>query len=168
MKIKLITLKLKDKDYSYLKNLKKDLFQKTNNPSFNMIEPLTILGKTDLQSFNNVKIKGIETPLYFNSSTTNKDDVCFVSCKSNESIKYLQSTLCNKTEINFQSKYFNLLENSNNYPLIHLGNAIKDNICVNPIIINDFRLELLCLIINDNKLSYRVLDSIHLAKDIVL
>lgn len=165
MKIKLITLKLKDNDFSYLKKLKKDLFLHTNNPSFNLIEPFVILGKTDLQSFNNLKIKAIETPLCFNSLATNNNNVCFIDAKTNESIEYLQSLLCNKTVINFKSKYFNLLEDNDKYPIIHLGNAIKNDIKVNPIVISDYRIELLEIIIMDNKVTYRVLDSIHLSMD---
>jgi hypothetical protein len=168
MKINLITFKLKDTDTLYLKNISKSIFNKTNNPSFNIIEPIVILGKTTLSSFDSVTIDFIEESLVFDDSIQSKDKISFIASNNSSFINTLRDNLCDSNEINFNSKYFNLLKEKQEYPLIQIGGFLQNQIKVDRIVIKDFRLEILEIKIEDNTIQYKSLDTIHLSKDKVL
>ena len=168
MTIKLITLQPKDTITSLLKKTAKDLFEKTNDPSFNIIEPLIILGETKLSSFANIKIKAIKSSLTFDEFTQRNKDVCFFPHVENCEIENLKETLCTKEKIDFNYKYFNLLKSYNIYPIVRLGNSFDKKVKIPKVIIDDYRIEIIEISVTDDIFYYNTLDTIHLSRDKVL
>ncbi|MGD1819462.1 MAG: hypothetical protein ACPKOI_06240 [Pleomorphochaeta sp.] len=163
MKYKLITLKLNDQDLKYIKTIKRSLFSISNDPSFNIFPSLVVLGKTDLNNLNNVDIPSINSKLVFNNNIESNNKCSFIRSEKNEELYDLINQICLNEDIKIYSKYFNLLQEFNNLPIIHLGNSNNIAKEIKTIIIKDYRLELIEININDNFISYKIIDSLHLS-----
>lgn len=163
MKYKLITLKLNDQDLKYIKTIKRSLFSISNDPSFNIFQSLVVLGKTDLNNLNNVDIPSINSKLVFNNNIESNNKCSFIRSEKNEELYDLINQICLNEDIKIYSKYFNLLQEFNNLPIIHLGNSNNIAKEIKTIIIKDYRLELIEININDNFISYKIIDSLHLS-----
>ncbi len=168
MKINLITLKIKDDNFKHLKNICSNLFKETNDPSFNVIEPLLIIGKTYYSSLSQIYIEAIKNPLIFDTHLSSCENISLIKCKNTEIIENLKSKLCSNEIINFKTPYFSLLKDSTNYPFIHLGNDFKKVIEVPKVIVKDYRLELIEITSSKSQIIYKILDTKHLSMDKVL
>ena len=166
---KYITFALLDKDYKYINNLKKDLYFITNNPSFNIFPSLSILGETNLSNFKNNNLKINNPIIEFESNLTFKKESVFIKSKNNSLISYLKNELCVETLSNTFSKYLKLPKNEDNYPIIYLGtNSEIISTNIKKIFIKDIRLNIVEIILNNNEIKYKTLDSIHLSMDKIL
>ncbi len=163
MKYRLITLKLNDQDLKYIKTLKRTLFSLSNDPSFNIFPALVVLGETDLDNLNNVEIPSINSALIFDTKIEFNNKCYFIKCVKNKDISKLIEQLCLNENININSKYFNLSQEFNNLPIIHLGNSNNISKEVKTIIIKDYRLELIEIDIDNNFITYKTIDSLHLS-----
>jgi hypothetical protein len=168
MKINLLTLKIKDDNFKSLKNICSDIFRETNEPSFNVIEPMLIIGKTHYNSLASIYVEAIKDSLIFDSKSSKVDNICLIKCTNKKIINNLRDKLCSAEDINFKTPYFNLLQNPNEYPIINLGNNYNRNIEVPQVIIKDYRLELIEIFSKGNQIIYKTLDSKHLSMDKVL
>jgi hypothetical protein len=163
MKYKLITLKLNDQDLKYIKTVKRTLFSLSNDPSFNIFPSLVVLGQTYLDNLNNVEIPSINSTLIFDSKIEFNNKCCFIKSIKNKDISKLIEQLCLNENISIDSKYFNLSLEFNNLPIIHLGNSNNISKEIKTIIIKDYRLELIEIDIDNNFITYKTIDSLHLS-----
>lgn len=165
MKYKLITLDLIDSDFKYIKNLKKKLYNTSNDPSFILFPALTILGQTDLNSFNNTNLI-IKSPfIEFENKTTISNNSTYIKSINNNFIEDLKNQLNFNQKISINHKYLNIEISKNNLPIIHLGNKYKYDETVKKIIINDIRLKIIEVNIEANHITYNNISSIHLSLD---
>ncbi len=164
MKIKLVTFMLNEIDELKLKNVKRKLFLKTNDPSFNILPPFVILGQTQLNNFNNLHIDFSNKPIIFSKDISNTDLTSFIQAESNVCCDSLFAQLCfNNTT--FNSKYLNLLNNNFKNPYILLGNKTDLLIHFDKIVLKDYRLKLIEIEEKNNNIFYEQLDFIHLSLD---
>jgi hypothetical protein len=168
MKINLLILKIKDDNFKKLKNICSDIFKETNNPSFNVIEPMLIVGKTYLNTLDSIYVEAIDDSLIFDTNLSVIEDISLIKCKNKEIIEKMKNQLCSDENIYFKTPYFNLLQNPEEYPIIHLGNKYQKNKKTPQVFIKDYRLEIIEVSATNNKIMYKTLDSKHLSKDKVL
>jgi hypothetical protein len=168
MKINLLILKIKDDNFKKLKNICSDIFKETNNPSFNVIEPMLIVGKTYLNTLDSIYVEAIDDSLIFDTNLSVIEDISLIKCKNKEIIEKMKNQLCSDENIYFKTPYFNLLQNPKEYPIIHLGNKYQNNKITPQVFIKDYRLEIIEVSATNNKIMYKTLDSKHLSKDKVL
>ncbi len=166
---KYVSLELLDKDYKYLNNIKKQLYFETNNPSFNIMQALCILGETHLQNFKNINLL-IENPMIeFETNISIENESLFINSINNNFIQYLKNELCIDNSLGIYSNYLSFPNDLKNYPFIYLGKSERlINKKIDKIEIKDIRLNIFELIVNKNEYIYKKIDSIHLSMDKVL
>jgi len=165
MKQKLITLNLNDKDFKYIKNLKKELYYRSNDPSFNIFDDLIILGSTNLTSFNNLNLK-IKSPyIEFETKISISKNTTFIKSINNEFINNLKAQLKINNVDNFNFDFFKLDLKKSDLPIIYLGNKFNTNIKVNKLIISDIRLNIIEIEIDNNMFKYNKIATIHLSSN---
>lgn len=167
----LLTIKIKDDLQKSINTIRHRGFKKTGNPSFRIFDNSLILGLYDGDKLPpNIKLPNKD--IIITKRVNLVDDILYYSIE--EDFPLLEDKLIKNVALNkYNNKYFPLstIVNKGLNPLIYIANNIKSNPCSynlnKSFIINDFKIELIKVQLEDRGITYSTIDYRHLQNNIV-
>lgn len=169
-KVKLFTLSLPYEIETQIKKFRNNHFKIEANPSFKILDSQLILGITSLKKIpKNLPIP--ESNYVVDFKTTYLDNILFL--KSSKNLDFEKNLILTKEQTYSVNNIFPLNSIKIHTPLIYLANDInhytlerkEQRLFNEKININDFKINLLEINIEDKTISCKYLDSLHLSKD---